>query len=227
VSDARAEILRRVRDALADRPVAPAATATPRPGAAPAGDALVERFVARVADYRATVTACAGDDDAVRAAIEAALARHDARAIALPDDFPAPWRPGGLALHASPAGVRPDPRALGALDGVLTTAAIGIAETGTIVLDAGPGQGPRALTLLPDLHVCVIDASRIVAGVAAAIGPMRRAVEGTRRPLTLISGPSATSDIELDRVEGVHGPRRLEVVVRRDDQLAPTASGAS
>ncbi|HWI72289.1 MAG TPA: LUD domain-containing protein [Baekduia sp.] len=218
MSDAREEILGRIRGALADRPTAPGATATPRPEAPPTGDALVARFVERVADYRATVTECAGDDDAVRAAIGDALTRHGARAIALPHDFPAPWRPGGLTLYESPDGVLPDPRALTVLDGVLTTSAVGIAETGTIVLDAGPGQGPRALTLLPDLHVCVVDASRIVAGVAAAIGTMRRSVAGTRRPLTLISGPSATSDIELDRVEGVHGPRRLEVVVRRDDR---------
>jgi L-lactate dehydrogenase complex protein LldG len=219
VSDARDAILTRIRGALADRPEVPAAVPTPRPEAPLAGDALVARFVERVADYRATVTECAGDDAAVCAAIRDALARHDARAIAIADDFPAPWRPDGLTLYEAPAGVLPDPRALAVLDGVLTTSAVGIAETGTIVLDAGPGQGPRALTLLPDLHVCVVDATRIVAGVAAAIGTMRRSAAGTRRPLTLISGPSATSDIELDRVEGVHGPRRLEVIVRRAPRL--------
>ena len=81
------------------------------------------------------------------------------------------------------------------------------------MLDGGPGQGRRALTLVPDLHVCVVAQERIVATVADAIGPMGRAGGGPARPLTLISGPSATSDIELRRVEGVHGPRRLEVVI--------------
>jgi L-lactate dehydrogenase complex protein LldG len=213
---ARDAILGRVRSALADRPAVPEATATPRPTPALTGDALRERFVERVADYRATVTECGAGDDEVRLAVGAALARHAARAVALPHDFPAAWRPAGLTVYESGAGDLPDPRALTVLDGVVTTSALGIAETGTIVLDAGVGQGPRALTLLPDLHVCVVDESRIVAGVVGAIGAMRRSVTGTRRPLTLISGPSATSDIELDRVEGVHGPRRLEVVVRRD-----------
>jgi L-lactate dehydrogenase complex protein LldG len=216
MSDAREAILGRIRDALADRPAVPERSATPRPASEPDGDALLERFVERVADYRATVTRCPGDDAAVRAAIADALARHNAREIAIPHDFPAAWRPEALTLYEAAPGALPDPRALAVLDGVLTTSAIGIAETGTIVLDAGPGQGPRALTLVPDLHVCVVDASRIVPGVVGAIAAMRRAVTGARRPLTLVSGPSATSDIELDRVEGVHGPRRLEVVVRDD-----------
>jgi L-lactate dehydrogenase complex protein LldG len=205
--EARAEILGRIRSALSDRPAVPEPLAVARPPR----EASVERFVERVADYRAHVATCGPDDAAVRAAVAAALARHGARAIAVPHDFPAPWRPDDLTIYEDPA----DPRALGALDGVLTACALGIAETGTIVLDGGPGQGARALTLLPDLHVCVVDAGAIVAGVAEAIPAMHASVASTGRPLTLISGPSATSDIELDRVEGVHGPRRLEVVVRQ------------
>jgi L-lactate dehydrogenase complex protein LldG len=215
-SAAREEILGRIRAALADDPEAPGALPIPRAGQPLAGDALVARFMQRVADYRSTVTLSAGDDEAVRAAVSDAFARHGAGAVAVAHDFPPAWRPSALRLSEAVPGAAQEPRALGALDGVLTTCALAIAETGTIVLDAGPGQGPRALTLLPDLHVCVVDASRIVAGVAAAIGAMHRSVTGSRRPLTLISGPSATSDIELDRVEGVHGPRRLEVVVRED-----------
>ena len=104
------------------------------------------------------------------------------------------------------------PDRLDALDGALTTCAAGCAETGTIALDGRPGQGRRALSLVPDLHVCVIRAGDIVETVPeliAALEPSARA----GRPITLVSGPSATSDIELSRVEGVHGPRRLVVVV--------------
>jgi L-lactate dehydrogenase complex protein LldG len=209
VSDdaARAAILGRIAAALADGPAVPEPLRVERPDVAPD----LDRFVARVADYRAHVAVCAGDDAAVRAAIAAALARHGARAIAIAAGFPAAWRPADVAYYEDPA----NPRALGVLDGVLTTSALGIAETGTIVLDGGPGQGARQLTLLPDLHVCVVDAADVVAGVAQATPLMHAAVAREGRPLTLISGPSATSDIELDRVEGVHGPRRLEVVVRQ------------
>ncbi len=100
------------------------------------------------------------------------------------------------------------PEALDATDGVITTAALAIAETGTIVLDGGPGQGRRALSLVPDYHLCILHASQIVGIVPQAL---ERLEPG--RPCTWISGPSATSDIELDRVQGVHGPRTLEVIL--------------
>ena len=98
------------------------------------------------------------------------------------------------------------------LDGSLTACAVAVAETGTFVLDGGPGQGRRALTLVPDLHICVVREDQVVALVPEAV---RRLEESVRsgRPLTFVAGPSATSDIELDRVEGVHGPRVLHVVV--------------
>ena len=103
-------------------------------------------------------------------------------------------------------------RELDALDGVVTGCALGIAETGTIVLDGAEASGRRALTLVPDLHLCVVHEEQIVASVPDAVDRLAEAARAGR-PITLVSGPSATSDIELDRVEGVHGPRRLEVLV--------------
>ena len=104
------------------------------------------------------------------------------------------------------------PQALDQLDGVLTGCALAIAETGTIVLDGGERSGRRALTLVPDWHLCVVEAGSVVAGVPDAVAALADAPRAGR-PITLVSGPSATSDIELDRVEGVHGPRTLDVLV--------------
>jgi L-lactate dehydrogenase complex protein LldG len=201
---ARREVLARVRAALGDvAPAEPHAWTEPLPqGLQLDGEARVARFVERVADFGATVVR-SGD---AAAAIAAACARHaDAAPLLVPAGLPPAWLPAGVELLHD-AGLERD--AIEAAGGVLTTCAAAIAETGSIVLDGGAGQGRRLLTLLPDLHVCVVPVQRIVADVPAGLA----AVEPTR-PLTLISGPSATSDIELERVEGVHGPRRLEVIV--------------
>jgi L-lactate dehydrogenase complex protein LldG len=230
VSDARSVVLQRIRTALDDRGAGVAPTSeTPPPGMAPGpSDAtadsavaaqaaepaepafdIVERFAERVADYRAHVAT--GED--VRALVAAACERHGVRRLAVPEGVPPAWLPDGLELAAVPSPpAPPDIAALDAVDGVLTGCATAIAETGTIVLDGGPGQGPRAATLLPDLHICVVAQERIVAGVRDAVEHLAHDVG---RPVTFISGPSATSDIELERVEGVHGPRRLEVIVAR------------
>ena len=198
---ARDEILARIRTALADvpgdePPAAPAPHVDPAPGD-------VDRFAERAADYRATVVRT-GD---VAAAVSAACERHDARRLLAPDGLPDGYAPDGVELLVDAPPLDRD--TLATADGVLTTCALAIAETGTIVLDAGPGQGRRALTLLPDLHICVVPTDRIVANVPDAIARL----DGTAAPVTFISGPSATSDIELKRVEGVHGPRRLEIVI--------------
>jgi L-lactate dehydrogenase complex protein LldG len=141
------------------------------------------------------------------AAVAAALDRRAAHRIVVPAGLPDAWLAGATAqrLVDEPTLSKAD---LDGADGVVTGCAVGIAETGTIVLDAGPGQGRRALTLLPDYHLCIVDATQIVGDVAEALERL-----DPRRPLTWISGPSATSDIELHRVEGVHGPRNLEVLI--------------
>ncbi|WP_034269468.1 LutC/YkgG family protein [Haloechinothrix halophila] len=198
MSSAREEILASIRSALADAPPDVDVSRGYRDVPAPAD--LVELFAERVADYRATVTRCAHAD--VAGAIRAALG--DACRVVVPGDLPYPIDDAlDDDLSASE---------LDTVDAVVTTAAIGIAITGTIVLDHGPGQGRRAVSLVPDRHVCVIRTDQIVAGVPDAIARL-----DPERPQTWISGPSATSDIELNRVEGVHGPRQLHVVVVHPD----------
>ena len=235
---ARDQVLGRIRSALADVPAGEAPLWTyesePAPEAAYTREVELgpieraELFAERCDDYRATVTRCADNAEAIRDAIAAAAARHGAHRLAVPPDLDDAWvTDSGLKLHLDGAGREtrlpggkvdpPAPEdgsitALDAVDGALTGCLLAIAVTGTIVLDAGPGQGRRALTLIPDLHICVVRAVQIVAGVPEAVKRMREsALAG--RPLTLISGPSATSDIQLVRVEGVHGPRQLEVIV--------------
>ena len=201
----RDAVLARIRVALDGRP---APTVTPRAyrrsGELDA-DAVLELFVERVRDYRAVVVVTDDPQQAVADAFVAAGARR----VGVAPDLDRSLRPGGLEL-VEDDGL--DARALDALDGALTTCAAGCAVTGTIALDGGLGQGRRALSLVPDLHVCVIRADAIVESVPelmAALEPSAR--EG--RPIVLVSGPSATSDIELNRVEGVHGPRQLVVIV--------------
>ncbi|XVX20540.1 LutC/YkgG family protein [Actinomycetota bacterium] len=199
MSEARAEILGRVRAALSDKGYAAQPTSQlPAPRRAPLSDAeRLELFAERVADYRAVVERCAPaelDETVQRAVADAASVLV---APGLPLDIPGARVDDGL----SAAG-------LDGIGAVVTTAALGIAETGTIVLDHGEGQGRRAITLVPDRHVCIVRADQVVDDVPDAIERL-----DPSRPLTWISGPSATSDIELTRVEGVHGPRHLHVII--------------
>ncbi|WP_182908676.1 lactate utilization protein C [Microbispora sp. H13382] len=195
-------ILARVRRALAGVPDVEITRAYRGPSPAP-GD--IRLFEERVRDYRAVVHVV--DEAGTAGQVARSLAGRGARRVVVPGGFPPRW----LAAEGAEA-VADDPPLsaadLDAVDGVLTTCAVAIAETGTIVLDAGPGQGRRALTLVPDYHLCVVRAAQIVAAVPDAVARLDPA-----RPLTWISGPSATSDIELNRVEGVHGPRTLEVLI--------------
>jgi L-lactate dehydrogenase complex protein LldG len=205
VSGARAEVLGRIRAALGAGVAVPEVPRAYRGAGAGSGD-VVERFCERAAEYRASVTRLVGDD--LVGTVARLCEQRAARRIAAP--------PGSRYVIPGVEVVVDDPqlspRALDALDGVLTGCALAIADTGTIVLDGGERSGRRALTLVPDWHICVVEAESIVAGVPDAIAALApTAAEG--RPITLVSGPSATSDIELDRVEGVHGPRTLDVLV--------------
>ncbi|HSI79405.1 MAG TPA: lactate utilization protein C [Solirubrobacterales bacterium] len=213
MSAARDEILGRVRAALADASADEPTRGDEPPAYEVSSDlepaALADLFAARVAEYRAKVRRT--DRTGIANAVVEALETHAATRIAIPPSLPAPWRPGVFELVED----SPDssPQDLEQVDAALTGCALAIAETGTFVLDSGPDQGRRALTLVPDLHVCVVEAERIVGTVPEAIRALEAGAREGRRPLTFVSGPSATSDIELNRVEGVHGPRRLEVVV--------------
>jgi L-lactate dehydrogenase complex protein LldG len=213
MSAARDEILARIRAATGSSAtpdeVDAAYAALPRGYSTahhdPAASDIVVLFAERAADYRAIVERVPEEDlaDAVARAV-AGLSR-----IVVPDGLPAKWL---AALPADDVIVRDDPplsaRDLDPIPGVVTGCATAIAETGTIILDHGPGQGRRALTLVPDFHLVVVRASQIAADIADALGRLDPA-----RPHTLISGPSATSDIELIRVEGVHGPRNLHILI--------------
>ncbi len=205
---AREEILGRVRSALADRPEVPEVPWTYGQPVSTGDLDTVARFVERVEDYQAVVDRVARQD--AGSAIAAALAAHDATSVVADAAFAEQW-----ATDADVEWVLDDGLSAAALDevsAVVTTCAVGIANTGTIVLDHGPGQGRRALSLVPDVHVCIVAADQIVSDVPEGVARLIESGSSTR-PLTWISGPSATSDIELDRVEGVHGPRTLHVIV--------------
>jgi L-lactate dehydrogenase complex protein LldG len=201
---ARDEVLGRIRTALGVARGEPVEVPRGyRRGLYAAGE-LADVFAERVADYRATVTRVAAG--AVATAVEAALAAGGVRRLAVAPGIDPAWLPTGYELCTDDPPLSAP--ALDTVDGALTGCAVGIAETGTIVLDGSPACGRRALTLIPDYHLCVVRLDQVVGGVPEAVAAL-----DPRRPLTFISGPSATSDIELDRVEGVHGPRTLAVLL--------------
>ncbi|MFI7678187.1 lactate utilization protein C [Actinophytocola sp. NPDC049390] len=204
MADARAEVLGRIRAALRDRP-GPVTVPREYERTRDLGDVLT-LLEKQVADYRAVVRRV--PESSLPAQIESSLAARGVRVMVTPADVPSWWRVGECVWSLD-APMWPLPNsALDRADGVLTGCAVAIAQTGTIVLDAGFAQGRRVLTLLPDYHLCVVRADQVVATVPEALARL-----DSTRPLTFISGPSATSDIELDRVEGVHGPRNLEVLI--------------
>lgn len=212
----RDDVIARVRAALEGSPAAPEATGRNYrlAGDWPVGDPrLVDLLVDRLEDYRATVHRSkeSGIPDTVRTILigradpVTSTGSSEPRRVVLPPGLPRDWCPGSVE-HIVDDDLPID--LLESFDGVITGAALAIAETGTIVLDASADQGRRVITLLPDRHVCVIRCDQIVATVPEAISRL-----DPTRPMTWISGPSATSDIELTRVEGVHGPHHLHVII--------------
>jgi L-lactate dehydrogenase complex protein LldG len=216
VTGTRDEILGRVRAALADVPPDETRDDVVVPRDYRRTSDLTEtevlaQFVEAVEDYGATVHRV--QPDQLSARIHDICAARGIRSLVTPPGFPEQW------LSAAGISVRRDspPISDAGLDdagAVITTAAVGIAETGTIALVSGAGMGRRALSLVPDVHLCVIRSDQVVATVPEA---MDRLAEHAAQPITFISGGSATSDVELVRVEGVHGPRTLEVLLVQVD----------
>ena len=214
MSTSRDTVLARIRHALTDvpavEPVEPVEPATSERGYATAHvpddpATLLDLLADNLTDYRAHVHHTS--PDALPALLARLLADRGARTVVVPAGLPEGWL-AEAAVEQLPDGGTLTARRLDETDSVVTACALAVAETGTIVLDAGPGQGRRLLTLVPDHHICVVRADQVVASVPRALPLLDPA-----RPQTWISGPSATSDIELDRVEGVHGPRTLEIVI--------------
>lgn len=215
---ARETVLRRIRTALQDVPQdeQPQQIAVERDyrhkETAPR-DEIIEQFIERVSEYKATVWHIKEQDLPQR--IADACTAHSIQKLVVPPDMPSAWLPQDITILRDQSEQPLTYEQLEHSDGILTGCRLGIAQTGTIVLDAGRLQGRRVLSLLPDYALCLIWEDQIVGLVPEAItllhGPSEDGAQ--RRPLTFVSGPSATSDIELSRVEGVHGPRTLEVFV--------------
>lgn len=210
MSEARAEILKRIADAIGPSPAEQPAIRDYRFAGSLTVDKRVELFCARVGEYRAQVHRVAEADLAER--ISSICAARGATSLVVPSGVPAAWRGANLEL-VDDHGL--SPRELDRVDGVLTGCTAAIAETGTIILTAGPLEGRRALSLVPDLHLCIVREAQIVELFPEALA-LIASYGLERQPITFISGPSATSDIELSRVEGVHGPRSLVVLVAKE-----------
>ncbi|WP_406171167.1 LUD domain-containing protein [Streptomyces canus] len=204
----RERILGRVRRALADAPSedTPIERAYLREHGDRSVEETVELLAENLADYRAIVHRCAAAD--LPATLAGMLAARGAKTVLVPPGLERSWL-AEADTEQVPDRVESTPHELDRIDSVVTACAVAVAETGTIVLDGSPDQGRRRITLIPDHHICVVRVpDQVVSSVPQALERLDPA-----RPLTWISGPSATSDIELDRVEGVHGPRTLEVVL--------------
>ncbi len=208
---ARDDILERIRTALKDSPAPPEIPREYRAASQLDEEARIELLVDRLIDYKAQVSVVEAPE--VPARIAELLT--DAGSYVVPAGLDAGWLTGRELEHDSRRRLDSTaaPLSVAELDGieaVVTGSAVAVAETGTIILDGSANQGRRAITLVPDHHICIVKTTDITGILPEAL----RRIDGTR-PLTMISGPSATSDIELERVEGVHGPRKLDVIIVR------------
>lgn len=213
--DARTAVLARAREAISRsqrEPARPIPRDYIRKGkAAPGSEPVIADMVGKLEDYDAVVRTCAADEN-IAAAIDEFLG--DARVVVVPDGLPQAYKD---AAARSGRELREDSREhpiatldLDTVDAVVTCSRVGISISGTIVLDGEPDQGRRAITLVPDRHVCVLERDSVVPTVPEAVDILG---EHPERPMTWIAGPSATADIELVRVQGVHGPRHLGVII--------------
>lgn len=212
MAEARAEILGAIRAAnggagdlaRAEREYAAIARGYTRRSSLSAKE-TVALLTERLEDYNAHVVRCAPEQ--AGGAIRKALEEHGVERVLVPEDFPREILPAGLSVTAD---ANLSPAALDEFDAAVTLCTLAIAETGTLVLQGLAGQGRRAATLVPDVHVCVLAVGDVVATVPEAFARLEATAT---RPLTFVSGPSATADIEMTRIKGVHGPRQLYVVL--------------
>lgn len=171
----------------------------------------IDLFVERAGEYKATVKRVKIGE--IKNHIAEACNRQNAKEIAVPEGFDKSWLPDNIRPHFDDPKEPLSHEELDQVDGVISTCALAVAQTGTIILDAGAGQGRRVLSLLPDYHLCIVMEDQIVELIPEGFEHFNSIIKKDGPPITFISGPSATSDIELSRVEGVHGPRRLDILV--------------
>ncbi|NBC64351.1 MAG: lactate utilization protein C [Bacteroidetes bacterium] len=216
MSDAKTEMLATIRKALSEVPD----SETPddvelkrdyRRKGELSQPKIVELFAERVGEYKATVQRV--KESNLKKVMEESLQREKIKKLVIPKGFQKELLPADLDPLFDDPDLPLTHHVLDQSDGVVTTCAYAVAQTGTIILDAGEGQGRRSLTLVPDYHLCIVREDQIVELIPEGFAAVQESVKKEGRPITFISGPSATSDIELSRVEGVHGPRRLEVLI--------------
>lgn len=216
MSDAKTEMLATIRKALSEVPDSETSDDVElkrdylQKGTMSQTD-IVNLFAERVGEYKATVQRV--KESNLKKVIKESYKKENVKKLVIPEGFDKALLPVGL----DPLFDDPDSplthHVLDQSDGVITTCAHAVAQTGTIILDAGEGQGRRALTLVLDYHLCIVREDQIVELIPEGFAAVESSVKKEGKPITFISGPSATSDIELSRVEGVHGPRRLEVLI--------------
>ena len=213
---AKEEILSRIRNALRDVPVDEKPEQTTigrdyRVHASESHEEIVQLFISRLEDYNAGVYRI--QEAEIPASIAKLVEKYSLSQLVIPADIPQPWMPNGLLALRDEQSQLTNEQMGESNSAVLTACAVAIAQTGTIVLDGGSLQGRRVLSLLPDYAFCVVRENQVVGLVPEAIKDLNAAVIQHHQPITFISGPSATSDIELSRVVGVHGPRHLDVLL--------------